>query len=195
MEVIMNNPMSSFTRRLLECRKRYNRHCLAYVLEAAAVLEESRRAVKANRRWLQWLDDEAGMARSTAQKYLRVAACIRRNVSLRRHFERLSIAKVYALSRLRSASAARWARDPRIQAMSDVAFSRFIRPHLPACRRPHAVNLMRSLMAGLGRASRVVSLLRTSAEPLSVEEHRRVASVLASLMHRVRQLKGRAVVA
>lgn len=191
----MSTPMARFTRQLRRCRERYNRHCVAYVMEAAAVLEGSRRAAKADHRWIRWLDDEARMARSTALKYLRVAACIRRNFSLRRHFERLSIAKVYALSRLRTEAATRWARDPRVRAMSDVAFARFIRPHLPARRRPHAVNLMRTLMTGLDRATRAASLLRTSAEPLSEAEHRRMASTLASLVLKVGQLKRRAVVA
>ena len=78
-----------FTRQLEECRHRWNRRSLEYVLESARILGAARKAAKSQRRWVRWLREGPRMGRATALKHERVASLWGRNVSLRKHLESL----------------------------------------------------------------------------------------------------------
>jgi len=193
----MSECLVVFTKRLEECRRRWNHRSLQYVLESARILGEARRAAKSERRWVRWLSEGPKLSRATALKHERVANLWGRNVSLRKHLETLSIMKIYALSRAKPLVVQRLAADPRIQRMSDVEFGIFVRQYLPRTRRkPTAPNLYRRVMAGLNRVGQGIARWRDSRQAIPrdvrIQIQFRIRSLLAEAGH-LRTVRRRAL--
>jgi hypothetical protein len=149
--------LSSFTRRLEECRKRWHHNTVRYVVAVARIVRAARRAAKDERRWGEWIRNETHMNRTTVYRYLRVAEFLKANVSLKQHLASLSIAKLYALSRLKHDQAIRLIRSGRAASMNDVAFLRLAsRLHPTPMTRSIRPNLVRSLESAMGRLELVV---------------------------------------
>jgi hypothetical protein len=163
----MSRSLGVFTKQLVECRRRWNHRSLDYVLESARILGEAREAAKSERRWVRWLREGPRMSRATALKHERVANLWGRNVSLRKHFETLSISKIYALSRAKPVVVHRLAADARVHDMPDAEFSLFIRQYLPRAHRKAAVpNLYACIMAGLDRVGQGIARWKSSRQAI-----------------------------
>src|ERR1051325_8261826 len=74
--------LTRFTRRLEECRKRWHRRTVQYVVEVARIVRAARKAAKDERRWGAWIRNETHMNRTTVYRYLRVAKFLKANVDL-----------------------------------------------------------------------------------------------------------------
>ncbi len=154
----MSGSLDAFTRQLEECRRRWNRHSLEYVLQSARILHAAKESSRNGRCWLRWLRQAAHINQSTACRHMRVADFLKRNYALKHTFATLSLSKVYALSRTTPIVARRLAHDERVRAMRDSEFASFIQNYLPKSRRrPTAPNLFRSIMSGLEKAHRGIA--------------------------------------
>jgi hypothetical protein len=144
--------LNRFTRRLDECRKRWHRRTLQYVLEVARIVRAARIAAKNERRWGEWIRHEIHMNRTTVYRYLRVAKFLRANVDSKHQLVSLSIAKIYALSRLKVDRARALIKERKPERMSDLSFLKFARrlqPHsMPRIILP---NLFKSLSSAFVR--------------------------------------------
>ncbi len=180
----MSANLEAFTRRLEECRRRWNHRSLEYVLQSARILAAARTAAKDERRWVRWLREGPRMNRSTAMRHLRVSRFMgHHNVALTQHFEKLSIAKIYSLSRTKPIVARRLAHDERIQSMSDVEFARHVRGYLPPSKRkPTTPNLFRSIMSGLEKVSRGIARWQRSRHMIPPGYRVRIRSRLRELL-------------
>lgn len=144
--------LSAYTRRLEECRKRWHRRTAGYVLEVARIVRAARRVAGDERRWGRWIREETRMNRVTVYRYLRVARFLRANVYLKQQLVSLSIAKLYALSRLERTDAVKLVKNGKADKLSDVAFLRLTRPLLPQReKRVTLPNLSKSLVASIAR--------------------------------------------
>jgi len=142
--------LKPFTRRLEECRKRWHRSTLRYVLAVARIVNAARKAAKDERRWGKWIRDEIHMNRSTVYRYLQVSEFLKANVALKQQLASMSIAKVYALSRLDSAQARALIKSGKAERMNDVSFLRLtVRLQPRPITRATRPNLLRSLNAAL----------------------------------------------
>lgn len=149
--------LSSFTRRLEACRKRWNSRSLQFVLAIARIIRGARRAAVDERRWGQWVRHETRMSRTTVHRYLRVAEYVRANVSLKRQLATLGIFKVYALSRLSPNHALQLIKSGEAARLSEVAFLRLISRLRPkSMTRPTLPNITRALRAALVHLDRSV---------------------------------------
>jgi hypothetical protein len=147
--------LTSYTRRLEECRRRWNCRSLQYVLGVARIVRAARRAAKDKRRWCRWIREETRMSRITVHRYLRVAEFLGANVSLKKQMATLGIFKIYALSRLNDRQARSLIRSGKAERMSDAAFQRIGSPLRPRpLYRPTLPNLKRSLEAAVFRLER-----------------------------------------
>lgn len=179
----MSGTLDAFTRKLEECRRRWNRHSLEFVLESAKVLRAAREAAQDGKRWMKWLRWDAHMNRGTAFRHLRVAEFLESDVALKQHCATLSISKVYALSRTRPIVAHRLLADDRVRSMTDVEFARFIRHYLPrAKRRPTAPNLLRAIMSGLEKAGRGIARWKGTRHAIPGEYRARIEARLRELL-------------
>src|SRR5918912_819718 len=116
--------MTRFTRRLEECRRRWHHNTVRYVVAVARIIRAARRAAKSERRWGEWIRKETHMNRATVYRYLRVAEFLKSNVASKQHLVSLSIAKIYALSRVKPTLARQLIRSGKPERMSDVSFLR-----------------------------------------------------------------------
>ena len=149
--------MKPFTRRLEECRKRWHHNTVRYVVAVARIVRAARRAAKDERRWGEWIRKETHMNRSTVYRYLRVAEFLKANVALKQHLVSMSIAKIYALSRLKSALVRQLMKSGRAEKMNDVAFLRLTCRLQPAAQaRSSFPNLFKSIDAALVRLERSI---------------------------------------
>ena len=147
--------LSKFTRRLEECRKRWHRRTVQYVLEVVRIVRAARKAAKDERRWGKWIRNETHMNRITVYRYLAVAKFLRTNVYLKQQLVSLSIAKLYALSRLTSEQVTHLLRSGKAVRLNDVAFLQLVRRLAPkAVVRETLPNLSKSLNAALDRLDR-----------------------------------------
>jgi hypothetical protein len=144
--------LNRFTRRLEECRKRWNHDTVRYVVGVARIVRAARRAAKDERRWGEWIRKETHMNRSTVYRYMRVAEFLKANVSLKQQLASLSIAKLYALSRLKPEQAMELVRSGKAAGMNDVSFMELASRLQPSpVARAILPNLFRSLDAALSR--------------------------------------------
>jgi hypothetical protein len=147
--------LAPFTRRLEECRKRWTCRTLRYVLNVARILRAARKAAKDERRWGVWIRDETHMNRTTVYRYLRVGEFLKANVYSKQQLASLSIAKIYALSRLKPHHAQALIRSGKARKMSDVPFLRLAsRLHPRPPTRPILPNFVHSVEAALVRLDR-----------------------------------------
>jgi hypothetical protein len=174
--------LTAYTRRLEECRKRWNRRTVQFVLEAALILRAARKAAKDERRWGQWIREEIRMNRTTVYRYLRVAKFLKENVDLGQHLVPLSIVKIYALARLKKEDAVALVRSGKAAALSDVAFLRLTRRLQPQpVIRATLPNLMKSLEASLVRLDRTIRRWHHSEQPMPVSVALRLKARLRSM--------------
>ena len=174
--------LTAYTRRLEECRKRWNRRTVQFVLEVALILRAARKAAKDERRWGQWIREEIHMNRSTVHRYLRVAMFLKTNVDLNQQLVSLSISKLYALSRLKKEQARTLVRNGKAGQLNDLAFlklTRHLQPH-PVTRET-LPNLVKSLEASLVRLDRSMRRWHHSAQPMPVSIALRLKAKLRSL--------------
>jgi hypothetical protein len=149
--------LTAYTRRLEECRKRWNHRTVQYVLQAALILRAARKAAKDERRWGQWIRDEIHMNRSTVYRYLRVAKFLRENDDLGQHLAPLSIVKIYALARLKRSDVVALVKNGKAESLSDVSFLKLARRLQPQPKiRLTRPNILKSIEASLARLDRSV---------------------------------------
>lgn len=144
--------LKPYTRRLEECRKRWHRSTVQYVLAVVRIVRAARRAAKTERRWGQWIRDETHMNRTTVYRYLRVAEFLQANVDDRQQLIDLGIVKLYALSRLTREQARRVIKNGVAERLCEVSLLRMVRriqPGIPV--RATRPNLTKSVVAALGR--------------------------------------------
>lgn len=156
----MEPRLIELAQRLQSCRRRGNRLSLECVLESARIISEAK--ARAKRDFGSWLSNHAHMDRATAARHLRVAEFMRRNVALTQQISSLSIAKVYALSSLDSATATRLASGRErlsapLERLSDVEFHRELRARYPVRPgRMNRENLFRQTWSLLVRAEKAL---------------------------------------
>jgi hypothetical protein len=181
--------LSVFTKRVEECRRRWNRDTLRYVVEIARVVRKARKAAGNHRRWCRWIRAELHMDRSTIHRYLKVEAFLSRNVASTQHFEKLTIAKIHALSRLEPERASRLLANKRIHRMGDRAFMELLRRWDPRTRRhPSAKNLLSSMNAALCRIETSMKRWNDSELTLSSVDRSRLQTRLLAAeraLHRI----------
>lgn len=186
----MMTDLTPFTRELEACRKRWNKRSLMYVLRIAAILRRARKAAKEERHWTRWIKNEIHFARATVYRYLRVAEFVRRNVSVRRHFDELGLPKVYALSRLQPSQVAAFLRNGRAALLSESELNQQVRVVAPPSHaRPTITNLVKSLDAALNRVERCMNRWQMSRQFVPPQTQARLVSKLRALSHAVMQLK------
>jgi hypothetical protein len=155
--------MSGFTRRVEECKRRWNRRTLQYVLAVARIVLRAKKAAGNRRRWTWWIHHDLRMDRSTIQRYLRIESFVRANDDLNHHFHDLTISKLYALSRLPLAHARRMLVSGKVSRGNDLEFLRMARRLIR--RRPYRTsveNLTRQMDAAVRRIELSVQRWRTS---------------------------------
>jgi len=146
-----------YTKKVEDCRKRWNRQTLRYVVEVAKVVRRARRAAGSHGRWCRWIKQEIRMARSTVHRYLKVEAFLRTNVAALQHLRHLSTVKVYGLSLLPTKQARNVLRKPNVLRKSERAFLMEIRRWIPRKpHRPNADNLIRMMNAALLRVEETI---------------------------------------
>jgi hypothetical protein len=156
--------LSRFTRRLEECRNRWHRRTVRYVVEVARIVRAARKAAKDERRWGEWIRNETHMNRSTVYRYLRVAMFLKANVDSKQQLVSLSIAKIYALSQLRQEQISEFLRNGKLERLSDVAFlklTRRLKPRMPT--RATLPNLSKSTEASVQHLERSIRRWQDSA--------------------------------
>ncbi|MBI3857272.1 MAG: hypothetical protein HY293_16420 [Planctomycetes bacterium] len=147
--------LSSYTRRLEACRKRWNRRTVRYVLAVARIIRAARRAAKDERRWGEWIRNETRMNRSTVYRYLRVAEFLKANVDPGQQLASLSIVKLYELSRLKRDQARRLLKNGSAKSMTDISFLRLVHDIQPRAKhRAIRPNLVRTVDSALIRLER-----------------------------------------
>ncbi len=185
--------LAGLTRRMQECRRRWNRRSLDYVLESAGILHEARVAAKDRRDWNRWVREEVHMSTATAWRHLAVREFLDRNVTYLKRFARLSLAKVYGLVRLSPKVVRKLLKDPRVGKLSEVALARLIDRHLPARRqRLSPSNACRSIMAALDRAGNGIDRWRRSGQGMPRRDYARITARIQELAHSVRRVRGSA---
>jgi len=173
--------LSVYTRELEECRRRWNRRSLRYVLAVARIIQRARKSVKDERRWCRWIREDVHMNRITVYRYLRVAEFLKANVSRVKQLEALGITRIFSLSRLPAAEAVRLLKDRKLLALDDVAFRRVVGQLVPRTRtRITLPNLKKAVEASLARLDAVLGRWRSSKVSLPSE-------VRATLLGRLRQ--------
>lgn len=162
--------LAHFTRRLEECRKRWHRRTVQYVLEVARIVRAARRAARDERRWGEWIRNETHMNRTTVYRYLQVAKFLKTNVDSKHQLVSLSIAKIYALSRMEAGQVRSLLKSGKLERLSDVSFlrmaRRFRKETSPRFIRP---NLFKSLDSAFGRLEE--SMSRWQASQLAMPAH------------------------
>ena len=144
--------LSPFTRQVKECRRKWNRRTLQYILAVARIVRTAREAAGNYRRWCKWISESLKMNRSTIHRYLRVETMVGQNVASKQHFDHLSIAKLYALSRVKPERAMTLLRSSRTVRMPDREFLAMLRRWIPrTAQRPSPRNLMHAMSAAIGR--------------------------------------------
>jgi hypothetical protein len=182
--------LEAYTRQLEDCRRRWNRRSLDYVLESARILQAARRSAGTKRRWLRWLRTQVRMNPSTASRHLRVARFVGENFALKQSFASLSLSKVYALSTIEREAALRLVRDANVRRMTDMTFARYVRPFLPRRRRRATVpNLLRAVGAALTKAERAFDQWPRAKRAIPPDSRSRLLGQLNRLLLRVTGLK------
>ena len=174
--------LTAYTRRLEECRKRWNRRTVQYVLEAALILRAARKAAKDEGRWGSWIRNEIHMDRTTVYRYFRVATFFKANVDLNQQMVCLSISKIYALSRLKREEAVELIRSGKAEALSDVDFlklARRLQPH--QATRDTLSNLLKALEASLLRLDQSMRRWHHSHQPMPVSVSVRLKAKLRAM--------------
>ena len=144
--------LSAFTRQVKECRRKWNRRTLQYILAVARIVRAARESVGNYRRWSRWIRESLRMNRSTIHRYLHIEAMVALNVASKQHFDFLSVAKLYALSRIKPERAAQLLKNSRAIRMPDREFLAMLRQWIPRNgRRPSPRNLMNAMTAAIGR--------------------------------------------
>ncbi|MBV8881968.1 MAG: hypothetical protein JO332_18570 [Planctomycetaceae bacterium] len=139
-----------FTRRVLECRKRWNRTTLQYVLSVARIVREAGIKVRNQRRWCRWITQELGMNRATIHRYL---------------------AKIDALSRLDANRASRVLRSRKMRRMNDRDFLAVLRRCIPKHpQRANPKNLLSSMNAARGRIEKTLQAWKDSDLNLATDD-------------------------
>jgi hypothetical protein len=175
--------------RLQACRRRGNRRTLECVLESAKILAEAKAISR--RDFGIWLRERAHMDRGTANRYLRVAGFVRRNVSLMTQISNLSLTKICALSSLDSATAARLLSGrERLSApmdqLSDIEFHRELRGRHPAPRRRmNRENVFRQTWSLLIRLEKALFRAKGIRARMSPHQRNRIVEKVAHLSRAV----------
>lgn len=177
-----------YTRKLAECRKRWNRGSLRYVLAAASILRRARVAARTKRRWGRWIDEETSMSKTTVYRYLKVALLIKANVSLMTLFEKLGLNKIFTLLPLRQKDVARILANRKLVRLSDIQFKTFVRRFKPGkAPKVSTPNLVRALDASLRRLDEAVLRWRTSHLTIPPEIRAQLVVRLKQLIRETRQ--------
>lgn len=185
----MDPHLVELARRMRACRRRGNRLTLECVLESARIIAEAK--ARAKRDFGAWLSDHAHMDRATATRHLRVADFVRRNVALTQQISSLSIAKVYALSSLDSATSTRLLTGrERLSApldrLSDLEFRRDLRQRYPAPpKRMNRENVFRNIWSLLTRAEKALVRAGRIRVRLSAAQRGRIVDKVAALSRAV----------
>jgi hypothetical protein len=189
--------LAPFTRRLEECRKRWNCRSLQYVLTAARIIRAARKAAKDERRWGLWIRKETHMNRSTIYRYLRVAEFLKANVFSKQHLASLSLAKIYALSRLKPDHARHMIQSGKARRMTDVSFLRLAsRLHPKPPTRPILPNLFHALDAALVRLDRSLKMWLHSDLSMPLSLQMKLQTKLGALnkaLHRIKRTSAAAM--
>jgi hypothetical protein len=189
--------LSSYTRRLEECRKRWNSRSLQFVLAAARIIRGARRAAKDERRWGQWIREETRMSRMTVHRYLCASEFVRANVTLKRQLAPLGILKIYALSRLRPIQARRLIRSGDAERLGEIEFIKLaarLRPR--AFARPSLPNILRSTRAAITRLERSMARWESSDLEMPVAVRLEIQSKLTRMnraLERIRKHRAAAI--
>ena len=175
--------LTSFTRRLEECRKRWHRRTSAYVLEVARIVRGARKAARSEGRWGKWIREETRMNRTTVYRYLEIAKFLRTNDALKHQLASLSISKLYALSRLRQSEVTKLVRSGKAEDLSDVDFLKHVARLQPRRRvlRITRPNLTKSLEASVARLSSCIHRWQDSNLVMSITFRLRLKSRLRSM--------------
>jgi hypothetical protein len=166
---------------LMNCRKRGNRLTLECVVESARILAEAKALAGAG--FGTWLADQARMDRATAYRHLGVGKFVREHVALTRQIATLSLAKIYAISTLDSATAVRILTGQlkfsvSLEEISDVQFRREFRELFPPRqKRRTRQHVYQSAASALSRAAK------------AVQEASRVVRAMTPLQRRKIELK------
>lgn len=145
---------------LMNCRKRGNRLTLGSVLESARILAEAKSLAGAG--FGKWLVDQARMDRATAYRHLGVGRFVKEHVALTRQIATLSLAKIYAISTLDSATAVRILTgqlkfSAPLDLICDVQFRREFREMFPPKqKRRTRQHVYQSAASALSRATKAV---------------------------------------
>lgn len=183
--------LSSFTRRLEACRRRWNTRSLEYVLAVDRIIRGARKAAKTERRWGIWIRNEARMSRTTIHRYLAVAEHVRANVSLKRQLAALGIFKIYALTRLSPKEATQLLRSGEAERLSEIEFLKLVSRLRPKAQsRPSLPNITRSVRAAISKLGRSLKRWEHSeiAMPLAVRlELETKLKAMTRMMERIRR--------
>lgn len=181
--------LRSFTRQVRECRRKWNRRTLQYILAVARIVRAARDAAGNYRRWCKWISESLRMNRSTVHRYLRVETLVGQNVASKQHFDQLSVAKLYALSRVSPERATKLLRSTRTRRMPDREFLAMLRrwTHRNA-QRPNPRNLISTMSAAIGRIEQSIREWHDNSLAMAPEELSRLQSRLQTAekaLHRI----------
>jgi len=181
----MQERLEELARKLHTVRGRGNKLSLEHVLESGRILEEARSL--SGRGFHRWLKERGHMTRDTARRHLRVTQFIRESGLSISHFAKLGLAKLYALSTLDSAAAAKYLRgelkfSKPLEELSDVRFRQEFRERFPIARkRRNREHVFREVFGAITRLRKALERGRKFAGRLSEPQRRRVAEGLKSL--------------
>ena len=170
---------------LMDCRKRGNKLTLECVLQSARILAEAKRIAGAG--FGRWLVERARMDRTTAFRHLRVATFVQENVALTQQIATLSMAKVYALSRLDSAAAVpilvgKVRFSAPLEVLSDVQFRREFREmYPPKAKRRTRQHVYQSVAGALNRAERAVQEASRYVRTMTADQRLRIERKIHAL--------------
>jgi hypothetical protein len=189
--------LTRFTRRLEECRRRWHRRTVQYVVQVARIVRAARKAAKDERRWGEWIRKETHMNRTTVYRYLRVAKFLKANVDSKQQLVSLSIAKIYALSQMKPEQVKENLESGKAEKLSDVAFLRVARRLRPRIElRSTIPNLSKSTNAALGHLEASIRRWRHSALAIPVGLQMKLQSRLHAinrLLERMRRASAAAM--
>jgi hypothetical protein len=184
--------LTSFTRRLEECRRKWHRRTVQYVLEVVRIVRGARKAARDERRWGQWIRNETHMNRTTVYRYLEVAKFLKANVDSKHQLVSLSIAKIYALSRMDAAQVRSLLKSGKLERMSDISFlrmaRRFRKATTPRFTRP---NLFKSLDSAFMRVEESMRRWQHSEVPMPPQlqlKYRSKIQILTRMLERIRRV-------
>ena len=179
---------------LMNCRKRGNKMSLECVLESARILAEAKSLAGAG--FGRWLAEQGRMDRATAYRHLGVSEFVRQHVALTRQIATLSMAKIYAISSLDSATAVRILTghvkfSAPLDLICDVQFRREFREMFPPKqKRRTRQHVFQAAASALTRAAKAVQEASRVVRAMTPDQRRRIELKIQALSKLVSGWKG-----